>query len=89
MNSPEGTHSDRSQQHSSELAAQSSLDPSLSESSEAASQTDTRKEVTEIIEQTRQAALAATQYVRDKPLFAVGIAAAVGFIAGLLARRHH
>ena len=47
------------------------------------------QDVEELVEQGRQAAARATDYVRTKPLLAIGIAAGVGLLAGLLTRRRH
>jgi len=41
----------------------------------------------EVAERTRAAATAADEYVRDNPWHAVGIAAGIGFAAGLLIAR--
>jgi ElaB/YqjD/DUF883 family membrane-anchored ribosome-binding protein len=87
MNSPEGTFSARNSSESSNLrditeTAESSARDAMSESADAVE--EARQE---ILDQTREAAAAAEQFVREKPLHSVAIALGVGLVAGLFLGR--
>jgi ElaB/YqjD/DUF883 family membrane-anchored ribosome-binding protein len=95
MSSPEGTFSDRVQETASarreavESDVDSLRDEATDERAAVTTGPDARAEAQQMIAQTREIAAAATQYVRDNPLRSVGIAVAVGLVAGLFARRSH
>jgi ElaB/YqjD/DUF883 family membrane-anchored ribosome-binding protein len=96
MSSPEGTFSDRVQETAPARreAFESDVDSlpdeaTTDEKAAATARPDARAEAQQVIAQTREVAAAATQYVRDNPLRSVGIAVAVGLVAGLFARRSH
>jgi ElaB/YqjD/DUF883 family membrane-anchored ribosome-binding protein len=90
MNSPESNFSDRMQETVSGNgeAIGSDIEATVEDAATTASR-DIRAEAEHMIAQSREMATAATQYVRDNPLRSVGIAVAVGLVAGLFSRRSH
>ena len=92
MNSPEGTFQNpRSDSPALNDDARSDARAAFEESTldSQNEREDASDDAKRMMEQAREAADVAAQYVRNKPLLSLGIAVAVGVVAGLLAKRSH